>query len=498
MSKRCRLALLLCANAVSCVLFAQVTITEFPWEVDFSGSQPFTLVNGTQPNHWIWGSAAGNEAPCLHIGSDLASGNDYWVGIDPWSGPSALSRVYAYVDLAIPEFHHAIDLYFDVRVGGDNSDNLEVFILPVTALPLAGTNPSSLGPGVLQVGPSFQGIPEWESRHYSLSPQYAGQTIRLAFHWRNDWSGGVQPGAAVDNIRVTTSPCIAPFGAVLDDISSTTAMAHWQGISVAAAYHYELRTNGAPGSGTYGLYAAGTVGSEQVLLQGLMPGTLYRLYLRTDCSDSLTTWSPAYPFVTDPACGSAFVDPGGPTAPYGPLMDRTYVICPTGTANAVRVAFNNMSIGPGDRLEVYDGAEAVGAPKAVITSDAASTYVSDDHGGCLTFRFVSDGEWHGNGWYGTVSCGPRTGCTVWGVEVQQVDVDAVQVRWHCTGALMPFVLEHGDLGWTPGNYVWAGQGGSISFLDTAAAIITGLTPGGVHELEVRVAVEARGRRNVRE
>jgi hypothetical protein len=161
------------------------------------------------------------------------------------------------------------------------------------------------------------------------------------------------------------------------------------------------------------------------------------------------------------------------------------VICPTVAAHAVQVAFSVLGISTGDRLEVYDGDEASGAPKAVVTGGAPLTFVSDDHSGCLTFRFVSDAQWYGQGWQGVVTCEPRTGCTVWGLQVQQLDDASVLVEWHCTGAVSPFVVEHGPLGWLPGNDVWAGEGGSLMFADTAAVALTGLQPGAVYELEVR-------------
>jgi hypothetical protein len=253
----------------------------------------------------------------------------------------------------------------------------------------------------------------------------------------------------------------------------------------AASFHYELRTSGAPGSGSTGLFVEETITTDQVLLEGLTPGTFYNLYLRTDCGDSLTTWSPAFPFVTDPVCGSTFTDPGGPSASYGPLVDRTYLICPPVTGRAARVAFTAMNLATGDRLEVYDGPEANGAPKAIITGTTVSTHVSDHYTGCLSFRFVSDGQWQGTGWQGTVTCAQRTGCTVWGVDVEQTATDAVQVRWHCTGAVMPFVVEHGAVGWTPGNYVWPGTDGTVTLADTTALVLEGLSPGTVYELEVR-------------
>jgi hypothetical protein len=490
MSIRSHIGWSLAAGGLCGPLSAQTLITDFPWSTDLTLEQPFTLVNGEQANQWMWGDGTGNPSPCLYIGSDLTSGNAYWGGIDPWTAPLALSRVYAYVDLAIPEYHYAIDLYFDLRVGGDDDDRLEVLVMPADVWPIAGLNPSSLGPGVQAISSGLHGVPLWQTMHYVLSPEYAGRTIRLTFHWRNDWSDAVQPGAAIDNIRVETSPCITPFGLSVTNITTTTAVVEWPTMPTASAFHYELRTAGDPGSGSTGLHAADTVVSEQVLFQGLTPGTYYRLYLRTDCGNGLTAWSAGQTIVTDPACGSAFIDPAGPVENYGPLEHRTYVICPTEPAHSVRVEFSSLAISSGDRLEVFDGAVDTGAPKAIITGGAPTSIISEHNNGCLTFRFVSDAAWYGQGWQGMVTCEPRTGCTVWGTHLEQIDPDAALVEWHCTGGLPPFVVEHGALGWLPGNDVWAGEGGSLVFADTAAVVLTGLQPGMVYELEVRARCDA--------
>jgi hypothetical protein len=484
MKMHLRILALLASWGTFSVPFAQTVITEFPWSESFDEEQPFTLVNGTAPNRWIWGDAAGNDAPCLHIASDLATGNNYWMGIDPWTGVSALTRVYAYVDLAIPEFHYAIDLYFDLRVGGDNSDNLQVLIMPTDVLPLAGYNPNSLGLGVQNVSSSLHSFPEWQTMHYVLSPAYAGQTIRLAFHWRNDWSGGVQPGAAIDNILVTTSPCIAPFALAIENITTNGVEVSWPEMPAALSFHYELRTSGEPGSGPSGLFLQDTVLTEHILWQGLMPGTPYSLYLRTECDMGFTEWGPATTIVTDPACGSGFFDPSGPNASYGPLEERTYVICPDQPAHAVKVTFTSLGISGGDRLEVYDGPVMTGAPKPALGGSNLEV-VSDHYSGCLTFRFESDAQWHGQGWQATVSCGTRPGCTVWGVNVSPEATGSAAVTWHCSGAVMPFVVEYGALGWTPGSYMWPGPGGLVELCDTASTTLHDLIPGAIYELEVR-------------
>ncbi|MBL0127682.1 MAG: hypothetical protein IPP83_09520 [Flavobacteriales bacterium] len=493
MTTRLHPLVFLLALFVGGVLRAQPIITGFPWSATFDTIQPFTLVNGMQPNYWVAGNAAGNGSPSLYIGNNFTIGNEYWIGIDPWTGPSALTRVYAYVDLAIPVYHYAIDLSFDVRVGGESNDNLKVMIIPADVTPVAGYNPSSLGPGVLDVSPSLYDILQWQTMHYVLPPSLAGRTVRLVFHWRNDWSGGAQPGAAIDNIMVTTSPCIAPFAVAISGITTNSAVIEWPSIPSAEAFHYELRTSGAVGSGALGLAMEGMVDTEQILLQDLAPGTFYSLFLRTDCTDSLTAWTVAITFVTDPACGSSFFDPGGPTGSYGALIDRTYVICPSGTAEATQVVFSSISFGMGDRLEVYDGAVASGTPKAIITAGAPGlAFVSDHSDGCLTFRFVSDGQWHGAGWQANVSCATRSGCTVWGVDVEPVGAGSVHVGWHCTGAVMPFAVEHGPLGWTPGTYLWPGAGGTVNLADTAAIMLNGLQPGAVYELEIRANCVANG------
>lgn len=474
-------------------LCAQTLITEFPWSVDFNNGNPFELTNGTEANQWMVEVNMGNAEPSLAIESAFTSGNTYWAEGDAWSTHPAESCSHAWIDLELPVYYYDIALSFDVRVGGvPDDDFLRVIVVPTTYTPVAGHWISSwVGGDGYQIGADLVGMPTWETVHYTIPPGFAGRTIRLVFQWRNDDSWGVQPAAAIDNISVTLGQCVAPFNIAVSEVTSSSAHTAWQTNPFVSGYDYELRTSGEPGSGTAGLYDASTFLTEELAFNDLSPGTPYNLYLRAHCPDSLTGWSTPAFFVTDPACGSLFYDTGGPNGRYGRLEDRTYVVCPSEVATAASAQFTFLSLALGDVLKVYDGSIASGSPKAVLMgSGPLQTLVSENPDGCLTFRSISNGTVEGLGWVANITCAPRTGCAVWGVSTEPVDQSSMDVSWHCTGAIPPYVVEYTVAEGQPGEGSSSGPQGEVQLSDTATTTLLDLVPGGVYDVHVRASCTA--------
>ncbi len=463
---------------------AQSIVTTFPWSTTFD-EQPFTLMNGTETNQWRYGTIVDSMGTSLYIGSDLTEGNDYWMTGDAWSANPANSSVYAYVDLAIPEGDFNINLSFDVRVGGaQNWDGLKVFIVPDSYFPTGGTY-IPYNPAYHSLDEMLCGIPQWQTKHYQLSPSYAGDTVRLVFWWRNGYLTGSQPGAAVDNLSITADPCISPFFTQVSAITSSSALATWPEVPASGGYTYELRTQGNPASGPLGLAASGDLEADSLQLDGLQPGTFFNLYLRSECT---TEWSPGVPFVTDPQCGSAFYDPGGPLGAYSPSTDRTYVICPSEAGSAVHVQFNTLNLHGGDRIVVFDGAVAGGEPKLVLDMDSdPQTIVSNNYDGCLTLHFTSDAQFQSLGWTAQVDCAPYPNCAIWGEQAEEVAPDSVHLRWHCTGSYGPFVVEHTLPGHSFGNGELAGPDGEIQIVAEPDVWLEEVTPGAVYDVQVRTS-----------
>ncbi len=103
---------------------------------------------------------------------------------------------------------------------------------------------------------------------------------------------------------VVLDPCEPPFNVVADSITAYTATLFWNEPSLlpGSGYIYEIRTSGAPGSGPDGLAQSGilAIGSDSLMITGLLPFTTYHAWLRSDCGDGqYSEWSVECLFTTN-------------------------------------------------------------------------------------------------------------------------------------------------------------------------------------------------------
>jgi hypothetical protein len=81
--------------------------------------------------------------------------------------------------------------------------------------------------------------------------------------------------------------CFKPTAVTVSNTTSTSATIGWTAPTqgTPASYEYEVRTSGAAGSGTTGLFTSGTVNAPtaSVAISGLTPETQYTVYVRTFC-----------------------------------------------------------------------------------------------------------------------------------------------------------------------------------------------------------------------
>ena len=100
-----------------------------------------------------------------------------------------------------------------------------------------------------------------------------------------------------------TLSCNVPTTVSSSAITTTTATISWIAPAVGspAGYEYEVRTSGGAGSGATGLAASGTTTSPTVSanLVGLISGTTYSIYVRSNCSVGFySAWTVAVYFNT--------------------------------------------------------------------------------------------------------------------------------------------------------------------------------------------------------
>jgi hypothetical protein len=173
----------------------------------FETGNSFTLVNGTQTNQWVRGTA-----------SPYAGSYSLYVSQNPGGAPppntyniNVTSCTHAYRDFTIPPGETAITISFVAKCYAEiNYDFLEVSLVDNTVTPVAG---SRLGIGSFGV---IWGQTNFAS--FNLSASGTG-TKRLVFTFYNDNSLGTMPPANVDNVVITSR--------VPSTITSTTTGGNW-------------------------------------------------------------------------------------------------------------------------------------------------------------------------------------------------------------------------------------------------------------------------------
>ncbi|MBL7905601.1 MAG: choice-of-anchor J domain-containing protein [Bacteroidales bacterium] len=171
-----------------------VPAANLPFSESFeSGQGNWLSVNGTQVNQWHVGEAvAKTGTKSAYISNDGGVSNAYTI--------TSTSRTHIYRDITFPAGTNDFDFSFSWKGLGETGlyDYLQVFIVPTSTIPVAGT---ALTSG--QVGVNYYNQANWQDVALVLDDAvYAGQTWRVVFSWRNDGLDGTQPPVAIDDIVI--------------------------------------------------------------------------------------------------------------------------------------------------------------------------------------------------------------------------------------------------------------------------------------------------------
>jgi len=266
-----------------------------PYIDDFATNK-YSFVNGTQANQWFYGSVTGNPADAIYISNNWGTGNVY--------NYNSASVVHAYRDLAIPDDASLVSVSFDWKCVGEGSstkyDYFRVWIVPVTFTPTAGTQIVTADGGI-QIGYSFNLQSTWQNYKnpvLNLS-SFAGQTVRLVFEWRNDPSGGANPPAAIDNVKVINQSCVVPLSITFSDIDSISATVTWNNsVSNPGSYHvYYSTSNIEPADEITSGYE--TTNTNSIELSNLESNTKYYVWVRSVCgTNDYSVWTIPVSFTT--------------------------------------------------------------------------------------------------------------------------------------------------------------------------------------------------------
>lgn len=254
----------------------------------------------------------------------------------------------------------------------------------------------------------------------------------------SDWSQG---------FTFILSGCDSPTNGLATAITSTTAEVSWGG-GTASAWEVLVWpvSSGSPSSTISGTPT--TVMNYSA--SGLIPNTVYNVFVRTICNGVPTTWSTVTQFTTlantTATCGSVFTDPAGANANYANGANVTNVLCPDTPGQAVTVTFTSFAVETNyDALYVYNGnstnAPLIASTNPIPTSNVGPAggywgttnpgpFTSTSVDGCLTFVFKSDSSVAQAGWVANVSCAAQTSCfPPSGITATNISTTSAVINW---------------------------------------------------------------------
>jgi hypothetical protein len=283
-------------------------------------------------NKWVV-----NTAPTGLVGTRCAYITSNTAGSPPpfdYSFANNGSVAHLYRDVTFPAGETVVHFSFRARMGGETGwDRLHVYISN-------GSTPAFIQANSLPVTgytELYVGVPNsnWATRLVSISAFQAGNaggpsTRRILFTWENDGTDGVQPGAAIDNIHLSTT---APFvsGPPCDNIGAVVACPAENTVFIDAGNGvYEPPTNACAFASSSGkerilLFTPPATGNYR-LQQNSSSNTFYYYYKPVSGGCSGTGWT----------CIGQLAGPGQFTfaalggVPYYLLLEPTN----TGGANA--------------------------------------------------------------------------------------------------------------------------------------------------------------------
>jgi hypothetical protein len=165
------------------------------------GANGWTVVNGAS-NTW---HASAIGTPLQGASHAFISNNG---GVTYGYSTTSAAANHFYRDVAVPAGQSIVTLTFQKKNVGENGwDRLLVYTAPTTVTPVTGTPASNStvfnGATLIYTDPASTAA--YTPVTVSLPSALSGTTFRLIFTLQSDTGGGTSPGAAVDNISLTSA-----------------------------------------------------------------------------------------------------------------------------------------------------------------------------------------------------------------------------------------------------------------------------------------------------
>ncbi len=198
-----------CGGAFTIPVAATIPVTvTLPYEQNFDDAENMAEIiidNNTATNQWHYGTAVNNTVD--ESGTPTAGGAIYISDDNGVTNNYTLSSASTVYFSTVIEFGDANGymLTFDRKQSGESTyDYTRVYLMDMDQeLTSSIPNASYAVTDVLKTTNSA-----WVSDTVILDESYANTVKKLVFMWRNDGSGGTQPPAAIDNIKLEARNCV--------------------------------------------------------------------------------------------------------------------------------------------------------------------------------------------------------------------------------------------------------------------------------------------------
>ena len=290
-----------CGSSLSLPLSAAFRTTQLPVNAPFSDDMEdgnkWLFVNGTSTNAWAYGSAAhnGEGSHAVYISNNGGVANAY--------NNSSQTMVFA---TRLCDFEAGTYAFsYDWKANGeDKYDFLRVALVPASETLTAGTTPTSFAASTLPAGwialdggAQLYGVSAWQ--HFeSAEIEIPAGSYKLVLAWKNDYSGGSQEPAALDNFSVRTITCSKPTNLQAANLTATSADITWTSEQENIQLVYSTEASFNPDEAEII-----NVTANPFTLNTLTEQTNYYVYVRAICGEGeYSAWSAKLAFATKSSC----------------------------------------------------------------------------------------------------------------------------------------------------------------------------------------------------
>lgn len=269
-----------------------------PYVCDFEDTHPmWSFYNGTTENQWCIGTATSNGGThSMYVSNNGGGANAYSF--------NRATTIWAYRDIYFPANALGYILSFDWRAVGESVgesawDYMNVFLGDVVEINASNYTQCEAGfSGISRLNVNaLNGQSSYQNFQIDIPGFSEGGVKRLYFAWQNDYVGGANPPASVDNISITEAICPIPTNVVVDNITTTSASISWteNGNSSVWMVYYKMDLDT--------VWQSQMTISTNHLLTGLVPDRNYMVRVAASCGTGQYSQPSSFvEFSTLPTC----------------------------------------------------------------------------------------------------------------------------------------------------------------------------------------------------